>query len=64
MRTFHVITAEVNESLKTALITEEELEGNNLEDYFPYEAKNIEAHGTVEIEGVAEDMIPDYLVEG
>ena len=63
MRTFIVLTGEVHGALKTALVEEDTFEGNP-EDYFIPSAENVEKHGTIQISGEAEHMIPDDLVEG
>lgn len=63
MDTYIVITAEVHGSLKTGIVLKEEFSGDASE-YFVHDAQNPESHGTVEISGEAEHMIPSYVVEG
>ena len=63
MSTYVVITAEINGSLKTGIIHEDEFSGD-ASDYFVGSAVNAQAHGEVDISGEAEHMIPDYVVEG
>ena len=62
MSTYYVITAEVQGSLKTGLVSEDEFE-NNPEDFFVPSARNVEVHGTVNISGEAEHMLPGCIVE-
>jgi hypothetical protein len=61
---YHVLTAEVNGSLKTALVCAEEMETADPADYLVGSVRNPEDHRTVEISGPAEHMIPDYVIEG
>lgn len=64
MNTFVVVTAEVNGSLKTGLIDEDMFkEDPDPSSYFSPSAENAEQHGTVDISGPAEHMIPDYVIE-
>lgn len=63
MNKYVVITAMINGSLKTGLVDEDVFEGSAA-DFFPPNAEDVCSHGTVEISGEAEHMIPDYVVEG
>jgi len=65
MSLYVVITAEVNGSCKTGLVSKEEFDGDDGDaaQYFVPSAQNVEVHGTVDIDGEAEHMLPSYLVE-
>jgi hypothetical protein len=63
MRTYHVLTAMVRGSLKTGLIDKDDFKESIAADYFVDGATEIEDHGTVDISGPAENMIPDWLIE-
>ena len=65
MSTYYVITAEVLGEIKTGLVDKEEFEadGSDPSFYFPSNARVPEVHGTVEISGPAEHMIPTSVVE-
>ena len=61
---YHVLTAIVNEQLKTALVSDAEFDIKEKADYFVYGAQDVFYHGKVTIEGPAAHMVPDSLVEG
>lgn len=62
---YHVITAVVNGSLKTGLVSGDEwVECPEAGDYFPYGASEVCYCGIVDIEGDAECSLPGYLIEG
>ena len=64
MNTYVVITAEVNGCFKTGIVLKEEFdEDEDAAQYFLPSAQNVEVHGTVDIDGEAEHMLPSYLVE-
>lgn len=63
MSTYVVITAEVNGSLKTGLVSEDDFDGDAAQYFLPG-ARDVEVHGTVDISGEADSMLPDYLIEG
>ena len=63
MSTYHVLTAEVNGSLKTALVDKDAYGDCPIEDFFVHDAADVTDHGTVEIDGPAEHMLPDTIVE-
>ena len=65
MSTYHVLTAMVNGSLKTGLIEKGDFKftGSDAAGYFVNDATEVQDHGTVDISGPAESMIPDCVVE-
>jgi hypothetical protein len=66
MSFYYVLTATVGSQIKTAIVDTEEIDenGSRAEDFFPPDATEVEVHGTVEIDGEAEHMIPTIIVEG
>jgi len=62
MATYYVLTAEDQDALKTVMVEEGEFtDASSPSDYFRLSAKNIENHGTVEIDGEAVDMLPNTM---
>jgi len=61
---YHVISEKVNGRLLTAIVADYLWkEDSEVDAYFLCEAVNCGYHGTVEIEGEAEHMLPQYLIE-
>jgi len=62
MVTYYVLTGEEHEVLKTVMVEEGEFTvASGPEDFFLAGTKNIENHGTVEVEGDGVDMLPNTL---